>query len=122
MFLHHTLQQHENSLFHRFVMAQMHHPVNTDWVSTVLEDMEDLEIDLELEDVKHMTKTKFKEYVYKKVRGPAFLYLMNKKIPRNSDRAKGKYLDYNELDMAKYLTLIDYEISIDEKSGYNSAE
>ena len=28
MFLHHILQQHENSLLHRFFMAQMHHPVN----------------------------------------------------------------------------------------------
>ena len=76
--------------------------------------MEDLKIDLELEDIKRMTKTKFKEYVNEQVRGPTFLYLMNKKISRNSDRAKGKYLEYNELDMAKYLTPMDYEISIDK--------
>ena len=86
MFLHHILQQNENSLLHRFVMAQINHPVNKDWVSTVLEDMEDFKIDLELEDIKHMTKTKFKEYVNEKVRGAAFLYLMNRKISRNSDR------------------------------------
>ena len=44
MFLHHILQQNEASLLHRFFMAQMNHPINKDWVSTVLEDMEDLKI------------------------------------------------------------------------------
>ena len=80
MFLHHILQQNETSLLHRFFMAQMNHPINKDWVSTVLEDMEDLKINLEIEDIKHMTKTKFKEYVNEKVREAAFLYLMNRKI------------------------------------------
>ena len=50
-----------------------------------------------------------------KVRGAAFLYLMNKKKSRNSDRAKGKYLEYNELEMSEYLTPIDHDISINER-------
>ena len=54
MFLHLILQQNENSLLRRFVMAQMNHLVNRDWVSRVLDDMEDLKIDLELEEEKNI--------------------------------------------------------------------
>ena len=51
MFLHHILQQNQDSLLYRFFNAQMNKPSNRDWVSSVLEDMEDLEINLEIEDI-----------------------------------------------------------------------
>ena len=62
----------------------MNKPSNKDWVSTVLVDMEDLKIDLELEDIKKIPKSKFKEYTNEKVRGAAFEYLLDKKLSRNS--------------------------------------
>ena len=39
-------------------MAQMKTPSHNDWVSSVLEEMIELEIDLEIEDIKYMKKGK----------------------------------------------------------------
>ena len=115
MFLHHILQQNQESLLYRFFNAQMNKPSNRDWVSSVLEDMEDLEIDLEIEDIRNMPKVKFKEYINEKVKEAAFKYLLNRKSSRNSDRAKGKLLEYSDLEMSEYLTPLDQDISINER-------
>ena len=61
MFLHHVLQQKEDSLIFKFFMAQMNSPTAQDWVSTVLEDIEALDIQLELGSIKNMNKVKFKK-------------------------------------------------------------
>ena len=63
LFLHHILQQREESLLYRFFIAQMNFPRHNDWVSSVLEDLIELEISLEIEDIKVMPKQKFKDYV-----------------------------------------------------------
>ena len=45
----------------------------------------------------------------------AFKYLIEKKESRNSERAKGKLLEYNELIMSEYLSSNESELSIDER-------
>ena len=60
LFVHHILQQKEDSLVFRFFMAQMNSPTHRDWVSTVLEDLEELDIQIELGDIMIMKKDKFK--------------------------------------------------------------
>ena len=114
VFLHHILQQKEESLLFRFFMAQMNFPSHNDWVSSVLEDMKELEIELEIEDIQLMPKVKFKEYVNEKVSKSAFKYIMKRKASRNSDKSKGKCLEYTCLEMSEYLTSMNIELSIDE--------
>ena len=87
MFLHHILQQKEISLLYQFFMAQMKTPSHNDWVSSVLEEMIELEIDLEIEDIRYMKKEKFKALVNEKVQEKAFQYLLEKKASRKSERA-----------------------------------
>ena len=58
MFLHHILQQKELSLLDQFLIVQMKTPSHNDWVSSVLEEMIELEINLEIEDIKYMKKRK----------------------------------------------------------------
>jgi hypothetical protein len=115
MFLHHILQQKEISLLYQFFMAQMKTPSHNDWVSSVLEEMIELEIDLEIEDIKYMKKEKFKALVKEKVQKKAFQYLLEKKASRKSERAKGKYLEYNELILSEYLSSNENNLSIDER-------
>ena len=55
-------------------MAQMNFPSHNDWVSSVLENMEELEIGLEIKDIQVMPKVKFKEYVNENVSETAFQY------------------------------------------------
>ena len=61
----------------------MDKPSNRDWVSSILEDMEDLEINLEREDIKNMPKVKLKEYIHEKTKEAASKYLLNRKSSRN---------------------------------------
>ena len=67
MFLHHILQQKEDSLLFCFFMAQLRNPTKGDWVTTVMEEMDELEIGLQLDDIKNMTKNSFRKIVKEKV-------------------------------------------------------
>ena len=96
-------------------MAQMNSPTYQDWVSTVLEDIEELDIQLELGSIKDMKKIKFKSIVKEKVKFGAFTYLMEKKAARQSDNARGKLLEYSVLEKSEYLTPIEHDFSIEEK-------
>ena len=115
MFLHHILHQKKDSLLHRFFMTQMKFPTQNDWVSTVLEDIVELDISLELKEIEEMSKERFKSIVQEKVKIKAFEYLISKKESRISVRAKGKALKYERLEMSEYLTPIEHDLSISEK-------
>ena len=90
-------------------MAQLEKPTYRDWVSQVLEDLEDLNIDMELEDIEMMKKEKFKSIVKEEIKKKTFQYLLEKKEERKSENAKGKLLKYTRFDMAEYLNPIDGE-------------
>ena len=115
MFLHHILQQKKNSLVHKFFMAQMKSPTQNDWVSTALEDLEELEINLDLEEIEEMSRERYKSIVKEKVEIQAFEYIIKKKGERTSDHAKGKFITYERLEMAEYLSSLEEDISINEK-------
>ena len=112
MFLHHVLQQKEDSLIFKFFMAQLNSPTSQDWVVTVLQDIEELDIQLELGSIKDMKKVKFKNIVKEKVKCGAFEYLMDKKAARKSENAKGKLLEYEHLEKSEYLTPLEYDLYI----------
>ena len=58
--------QNEDSTFFCF-MAQLRNPTKGDWVTTVMEEMDELEIGLQLDDIKNMTKNSFRKIVKEKV-------------------------------------------------------
>ena len=60
LYLHHILQRNEDSLLYRFFEAQLENPTPKDWVSQVLEYLEELEIQHELEEIQIMNKEKYK--------------------------------------------------------------
>ena len=62
-----------------------------------------------------MKKDKFKSIVNQKVRYGALQYLLKKKAERISENAKGKMLEYTDLEKREYLTPIDYDFSIGDK-------
>ena len=61
-----------------FFMAQMNYPTQNDWVSTAIEDLEDLDINLNLElvEIEEMSKERYKSIVKEKVEVKAFEYLI----------------------------------------------
>ena len=96
-------------------MDQLNNPTAKDWVSQVLEELEDLSINYQIEEIEAMKKTFFKNIVKEAIKKKAFDYLMEKKRKRTSDNAKGKQIIYHNFTMADYLCPSDEEISIEEK-------
>ena len=70
-------------------MAQMNSSRNNDRVSNVLDEMVELDIDIEIEEIKNMSKGKFKPLLNERVTRKAFIYLIERKSSRHSDRANG---------------------------------
>ena len=95
----------------------MKSPSKDDWIIQVLREQYELEINLGFEEIKFMSKLKFKTLVQEKVKEKVFQYLMKKKDSRNFENAKGKLLSYSTLIMSQYLTPKETEMSIYEKSG-----
>ena len=115
LYLHHILQQSENSLLFRFFYAQLKYPQHGDWVSQIFIDLNQLNIEEGLEEIQTMS---FKKYVFildKQIGNLALKWLLDKKNSRKSENAKGKQLNYTELKMADYLLPSDTDLTIEEK-------
>ena len=79
-------------------MLQFENPLKGDWASLCLQDLKDLGIDLTLEEIRIISKHKYKELIKKSIQIRAFEYLISKR------RSKGQEIIYKELKMAEYLT------------------
>ena len=58
-FLHYILNQSKNSIILKFFQTQMEKRTKGDWVSAVLKDLEMLDINLEMEQIRMMEKSSF---------------------------------------------------------------
>ena len=71
----------------------MRNPSKGDWVTSILEDIEELEIGLDLEEVKNISKNRLKKTVKEKVVQKALSFLVKKKEKsRKSEHSKGKQI------------------------------
>ena len=60
MFLQYILKEDEESLLHKFLLAQISEPKPGDWWSQVVEDLDDLKIETTLHNIQIISKDKFK--------------------------------------------------------------
>ena len=100
MFLHHILNCDENRLINQVLWAQEKSPTKNDWVLQIREDLAKLGLEyLTLENIKHMTKERFKSLIKMKCQSAAFKYLIDKK----KSKSKMTPLTYNKLNISPYL-------------------
>ena len=99
MYLHHILSRKNNSLIKQFFQAQNNFPVKNDWSETVQKDLEDLNINMTLNDIKAMSKIKFKKYLKIKTRRFAFKELLKLK----ETHSKMDKIIYKKLEIEPYL-------------------
>ena len=102
-FLHYILNENQNSMLYKFLMCQMKNQKPKDWISQVIKDLKDLKIDLEVEDLKKMKKSKLKRMLNKTVEEKAFEELQHKK----EGHSKVMNLKYSTLKMQNYLKAND---------------
>ena len=99
MFLHYVLNEDSKSLIYKFLQAQINDPVKNDWIHTVKEDLEELEIGLDFETIKELSKKSFKIFVDKQLEARALDYLNEIK----AKHSKVNHIIHNNLRMQNYL-------------------
>ena len=83
----------------KFFHSQDSNPVKNDWVLTCREDLENLNINLSFEEIKDLSKEKFKNIVKKAVSNKAFEYLTTEK----TKLSKIQHIEYDKFDIQEYL-------------------
>ena len=109
LFLKSILQEDPSSMISRFFYLQLKKPTRGDWASSCLQDLQDLQIEMSLDEIKKISKTKLSRLIQNAIQKRAFEYLLCKQ------GSKGQEIGYTELKMAEYL-LPSYEnITIEER-------
>ena len=67
MYLHHILHRPDSELIKRFYKAQKSKPSKGDWTTTVIEDRNELNIEIDDEGISKLSKYKFRKIVKEKV-------------------------------------------------------
>ena len=111
-YLWYLIHDKEGSLLKTFFEAQCDQPVRGDWVSTVKQDMADLNIKMSFEEIANISEDAFKEIVREKVQKLALEYL--KKLQHL--HSKSEKLCYDKLSLQGYLQSGTSSMTIKEKS------
>ena len=99
MFLHYILNEEPESLIHQCFDAQKDKPCRNDWVLTVQEDREELEIMLEFDEIKTLTNFQFKSFLKKTIEEKALSFLNNVK----AKHSKVLHIEHRHLRIQEYL-------------------
>ena len=105
-FLKYIVSEPNDSLVHQVFDAQIKHPTRNDWGQSVLKDLSD--IDLNMNMLENMTKTNLRKHIKNKLEVMAFNYLTEKKLRHK----KVKKLNHSGLKMAEYLEPNNYNIKL----------
>ena len=111
MFLFYILKQDPKTMLYKFFESQKNHGTSKDWVNTVIQDLEDLNIDKNFEDIKIMKKHDFRRIVSQSIKEKAMQNLEDRK----SQHSKVKQLKHETFGMQNYLRNNNVKISIEEK-------
>ena len=110
-FLWYLLNQNEDSMLGQFFRAQCDSPTRGDWVSSVQQDMHDLELEMTFDQIKAYSQEAFKDIVRKHVRISALTMLTQ----IQQTHSKSKKMQYNDLKMQNYLSSENKVMTIKEK-------
>ena len=109
LYLKYILEQNEHSLLRKCLKLQLEQPSKNDWASTCVEDLKKLQIDNTFEEIKLISKNKFKNILKQRIKELALNYLKAKQ------NIKGKEITYSDIDMAEYLQPINSKLNIEQK-------
>ena len=110
-FLHYILNEDQKSMIHKFFQTQLKNRTKRDWVTTIFDDLEKLNMkETSLETIRTMKKASFMNIVKQKIIERSFENLIKVK----NTHSKVKNLEYNLLKIQKYLQPNSTEIKREE--------
>ena len=99
MFLHYLLNESPDSMVYKFLDVQLKTKKKKDWIYQVLGDIEDLKLNMSLEELKTIKKSKLKSILKKAVEDKTFEDLQKTK----ETHSKVNKIQHNKLEMQRYL-------------------
>ena len=109
LYLKYILEQPEDSNIAQMLRLQLEMPSTGDWCSTVGKDLEYLGINMKFEEIRTVSKQKFREIIKEKIGKVALNYLLDKR------GKKGQEITYSCVEMAEYLVPFNNSLTIEEK-------
>ena len=109
-FLYYILNENPNSMIHKFFKCQMKGRKRKDWATTIIEDLEKLEISMNMEEISKMKKGIFMNMIKQRVKNKAFKELEQTKL----SHSKVDKIEHNGISMQKYLQPNSCKIKIEE--------
>ena len=108
-FLHYILNQDADSIISKVFEAQVRKRTKKDWISSVLSDLELLEMNVRFADIQIMSKSKWKSTVKRHIEERSLKYLNNLK----QKHSKVNKLQHQKLRMQSYFLPSDSETSVE---------
>lgn len=103
----------KDSLVYRFLQIMIKKPLVGDWINLVKQDLKDLEVNLNFDEIKRISKQEFKDKIKQKMFEKAFEYL----ILIKEKQSKLKDITYNKFETQHYLLLLPESLSKTEMSN-----
>ena len=98
--MHYILNEEPKSIVHRFFLTQMKSKTKKDWVTTVLDDLNKLELShMSMEGIKNMKKTSFITLIKQRINRKTFKTLENLK----KSHSKVEKIEHSDIRIQKYL-------------------
>ena len=98
-FLHYILNEDESSLIYKVLKSQSEQPVKDDWYLSVVKDLEEFQLDMDLEEIKELSSFSFHKTVQKSACQKALMDLTKIKLKHT----KVKHILHEKLSMQQYL-------------------
>ena len=99
----------KNQAIYVYFMTQYSKRLSTDWISTVLSDLNDLNIDSSFSFIENISIHKFKNLLKERIKTYAF----NQMLIKKANYSKLQNINYDDLSIQPYL--IDEKTTISEK-------
>ena len=109
-YLHNIISKDDNELIKRVFEAQKQQTTKGDWIELIKGDFQLIEEQFNEDNIKAMSKNKFKRYIKEKIRKAAFKYLTR----LQSSHSKIKHIKYESLKIQPYIlskNLTDNEVN-----------
>ena len=110
MFLQYIVNENENSMMKKFLMKQIQTKKPKDWISQVLRDIKELDLEITIDSIRNIKKSQLKIIVNQAIQEKTFRELIKKK----EMHSKVKNITHIRLEMQNYLKPNRSKIKIEE--------
>ena len=109
LYFKYILEQPEKSNIRKMLNLQFEKPSSGDWASTCMSDLQYINLEISIEEIREISKRKYLDILKEKISAKALSYLIEKR------GKKGSEIVYSCIEMSEYLQPYNDELTIEQK-------